>query len=159
MTTQSIKILFLISVTRKNKKGFVPLICRITYLGKRKPFATGIYIDPDNWDSSYQLTKPNNEHNNQINTQLSLIKQEINQAFLFLQVQKERFDVEDIYLKYKGTDTKQSKTLIEVFTLHNTKMNSLVGIEYTKSTYSKFIEAKQHTEDFLFYQYKKKIFY
>lgn len=156
MTTQSIKILFLISATRKNKKGLVPLICRITYLSKRKPFATGIFINPINWDSSLQLAKPPDDDNNQINTQLSLIKQEINQAFLFLQVQKERFDVDDIYLKYKGEDTKPSKTLIEVFTLHNTKMNSLIGIEYTKSTYSKFIEAKQHTEDFLFYQYKKK---
>lgn len=156
MITQSIKILFLISATRKNKKGLVPLICRITYLGKRKPFATGIFINPINWENSLQLTKPPNDDNNQINTKLSLIKQEINQAFLFLHVQKKTFDVDDIYLKYKGEDIKQAKTLIELFTLHNTKMNSLVGIEYTKSTYSKFIEAKQHTEDFLFYQYKKK---
>ena len=156
MTTQSIKILFVISATRKNKKGLVPLVCRITYLGKRKPFATRLFINPNNWDSNLQLSKPPNEVNNQINTQLSLIKQEINQAFLFLQVQKEQFDVDDIYLKYKGEDVKQAKTLMEVFTLHNTKMNALVGIEYTKSTYSKFTEAKQHIEDFLMYQNKKK---
>lgn len=156
MTTQSIKILFVISATRKNKKGLVPLVCRITYLGKRKPFATGLFINPNNWDSNLQLSKPPNEVNNQINTQLSLIKQEINQAFLFLQVQKEQFDVDDIYLKYKGEDVKQAKTLIEIFTLHNKKMESLIGIEYTKSTYSKFIEAKQHIEDFLIYQNKKK---
>ncbi|SNB22459.1 Integrase family protein [Flavobacterium psychrophilum] len=156
MTTQSIKILFVISATRKNKKGLVPLVCRITYLGKRKPFATGLFINPNNWNSSFQLAKPPNEDSNQINTQLSLIKQEINQAFLFLQVQKKQFDVDDIYLKYKGEDAKQAKTLIEVFTIHNTKMNALVGIEYTKSTYSKFTEAKQHIEDFLMYQNKKK---
>ena len=156
MTTQSIKILFVISATRKNKKGLVPLVCRITYLGKRKPFATGLFINPINWDSNLQLSKPPNEVNNQINTQLSLIKQEINQAFLFLQVQKEQFDVDDIYLKYKGEDVKQAKTLIEIFTLHNKKMESLIGIEYTKSTYSKFVEAKQHIEDFLIYQNKKK---
>lgn len=156
MTTQSIKILFVISATRKNKKGLVPLVCRITYLGKRKPFATGLFINPNNWDNSLQLAKPPNEDNNQINTQLSLIKQEINQAFLFLQVQKEQFDAEDIYLKYKGEDIKQAKTLMEVFTMHNTKMNALVGIEYTNSTYSKFTEAKKHIEDFLMYQYKKK---
>jgi integrase/recombinase XerD len=156
MTTQSIKILFVISATRKNKKGLVPLVCRITFLGKRKPFATGLFINPNNWDSSFQLAKPQDEDNNQINTQLSLIKQEINQAFLFLQVQKKQFDVDDIYLKYKGEDAKQAKTLMEVFTMHNTKMESLIGIEYTKSTYSKFTEAKQHIEDFLMYQNKKK---
>lgn len=156
MTAQSINILFVISATRKNKKGLVPLVCRITYLGKRKPFATGLFINPENWFNSLQLAKPPNKDNNQINTQLSLIKQEINQAFLFLQVQKEQFDVDDIYLKFKGEDIKQAKTLMEVFTLHNTKMNALIGIEYTKSTYSKFTEAKQHIEDFLFNQNKKK---
>jgi len=61
---------------------------------------------------------------------LSLIKQEINQAFLFLQVQKEQFDVDDIYLKYKGEDVKQAKTLMEVFTLHNTKINPLGVIKF-----------------------------
>ncbi|QBN19745.1 site-specific integrase [Flavobacterium nackdongense] len=156
MKNQSIKILFLISATRINKKGLVPLICRITYIGKRRSFASGIFINPCNWHSSLQIAKPPGNENNLINTQLSLIKQEINQAFLFLKVQKMQFDVDDIYLKYKGVDVKPSKTLMEVFTIHNAKMNLLIGIEYTKSTYSKFIEAKQHTEDFLFYHYKKK---
>lgn len=156
MTTQSIKILFVISATRKNKKGLVPLVCRITYLGKRKPFATGLFINPNNWDSTLQKAIAADTEHSQINTQLSLIKQEINQAFLFLQVQKEQFDVDDIYLKYKGEDVKQAKSLMEVFTMHNNKMNALVGIEYTKSTYSKFVEAKQHIEDFLIYQNKKK---
>ena len=80
-----IKILFLISATRINKKGLVPLICRITYLGKRKPFSTGLFINPKNWSSAKQQAVPlnieNTQINTQINTQLSLIKQEINQAF------------------------------------------------------------------------------
>lgn len=156
MITQPIKILFVISATRINKKGLVPIVCRITYLGIRKPFATGLFIKPDNWNNSLQKAIPDDTEHKQINTQLSLIKQEINQAFLFLQVQKEQFDVEDIYLKYKGEDIKPSKTLIEVFNLHNTRMEKLVGIEYTKSTFSKFTEAKQHIENFLFYKNKKR---
>ncbi|WP_428225883.1 site-specific integrase [Flavobacterium sp.] len=146
----------MISATRINKKGLVPIVCRITYLGMRKPFATGIFIKPEFWNNTLQKAIPSDTEHQQINTQLSLIKQEINQAFLFLQVQKEQFDAEDIYFKYKGEDVKQAKTLMEVFTMHNTKMNALVGIEYTKSTYSKFTEAKQHIEDFLMHQYKKK---
>ena len=156
MITQPIKILFVISATRINKKGLVPIVCRITYLGIRKPFATGLFINPDNWNNSLQKAIPDDTEHKQINTQLSLIKQEINQAFLFLQVQKEQFDVEDIYLKFKGEDIKPSKTLIEVFNLHNARMEKLVGIEYTKSTFSKFTEAKQHIENFLFHKYKKR---
>ncbi|AND64484.1 integrase [Flavobacterium covae] len=156
MMTQPLKILFVISATRINKKGLVPLVCRITYLGIRKPFATGIFINPENWNNTNQKAIPEDIEHKQINTQLSLIKQEINQAFLFLQVQKEQFDVEDIYLKYKGEDIKPSKTLIEVFNLHNTAMEKLVDIEYTKSTFSKFTEAKQHIENFLLHKYKKR---
>ena len=156
MITNTLKILFLLQKVRTNKKGNAPLRCRLTYLSKRKVFSTGLFINPNNWNNTLQKAIPIDTEHQQINTQLSLIKQEINQAFLFLQVQKEQFDVDDIYLKYKGEDVKQAKTLMEVFTLHNTKMNALVGIEYTKSTYSKFTEAKQHTEDFLFYQFKKR---
>ena len=72
--------------------------------------------------------------NTQINTQLSLIKQEINQAFLFLQVQNDDFDVDDIYLKYKGEDVKPAKSLMEVL-VHNSRMEKLIGKEYSKSTF------------------------
>jgi integrase len=156
MNNNKLHILFVLDKINTNTKGIAPLRCRLTYLSKRKVFSTGLFINPNNWNNTLQKAIPPDTEHQQINTQLSLIKQEINQAFLFLQVQKEQFDVDDIYLKYKGEDVKQAKTLMEVFTLHNTKMNALVGIEYTKSTYSKFTEAKQHTEDFLFYQFKKR---
>lgn len=152
----SIKILFVLDKIKANRLGLAPLRCRITYLGERKPFATGLFVNPKHWDSKSQLAKPPNEDNNFINAELSLIKNKINQAFLFLQVQKEQFDVEDIYLKYKGEDIKPSKTLIETFDLHNSRMEKLIGIEYTKSTFSKFVEAKQHIIDFLFFKFKKK---
>lgn len=156
MNNNKLHILFVLDKINTNTKGIAPLRCRLTYLSKRKVFSTGLFINPNNWNNTLQKAIPPDTEHQQINTQLSLIKQKINQAFLFLQVQKEQFDVDDIFLKYKGEDIKQAKTLMEVFTMHNTKMNALVGIEYTKSTYSKFTEAKQHIEDFLMYQNKKK---
>lgn len=156
MKTQSIKILFVISATRINKKGLVPLVCRITYLSRRKPFATGLFINPKNWNNALQQAVPIDVEHTQINTKLSLIKQEINQAFLFLQVQRNDFDVDDIYLKYKGEDIKPAKSLMEVFELHNSRMKMLIGKEYTKSTHSKFIEAKQHIEEFLYHTTRKR---
>jgi hypothetical protein len=39
------KILFLISTTRINSKGFVPLYCRITYNQQRKQFTTGLFVN------------------------------------------------------------------------------------------------------------------
>lgn len=156
MNNNKLHILFVLDKVNTNTKGIAPLRCRLTYLGKRKVFSIGLFINPNNWNNSLQKAIPDDTEHKQINTQMSLIKQEINQAFLFLQVQKEMFDVEDIYLKFKGEDIKPSKTLIEVFNLHNARMEKLVGIEYTKSTFSKFTEAKQHIENFLFHKYKKR---
>lgn len=153
--TNTVKILFVISKSRINKKGLAPIICRLTFNKRRKPFSTGIFISPKNWNSKLQLAKPPNKENEFINTQLSLIKQQINQAFLLLQVNSKVFDVEDIYLQYAGKNVKANKTLLEVFELHNNRMNKLIGVEYTKSTYNKFIEAKNHVSNFIRFQYKK----
>jgi len=89
METHKIAILFVISKSRINLKGLVPVICRITYLSKRRPFATGQFINPSYWYSKLQQAKPPNDENNNIYTQLSLIKSKINSAFLFPQLKKQ----------------------------------------------------------------------
>lgn len=79
-----------------------------------KHFLLGCFINPNYWNSKQQKAKPPNEENTFINSQLSLIKPEINQAFLFLQVNEGEFDVEDIFLKYKGETPKKNKTMLQV---------------------------------------------
>lgn len=89
------KILFLVAKNRINASGLCSVRCRITFYQTRKEFATGLFINPKHWDSKRQLAKPPNEENNFINTERSLIKNKINQAFLCLQVKQEPFDVND----------------------------------------------------------------
>lgn len=155
MNNNKLTILFLLHKIKMNKKKKCPIRCRITYLKKRKEFSTGLFINPDHWQSKQQKAHPPDSDNNYINTQISLVSQKINEAFLFLQVTNTEFDVADIYLQYKGENVKAHKTLLEVFKLHNERMNKLIDVEYTKSTYSKFIEAKKHTKNFIKYQYGK----
>ncbi len=155
MNTKKINILFLLEKAKMNKQGTCPVKCRLTYLGKRKPFSTGLFINPDYWNSKKQKASPSNKESEYLNTQLSLIKQEINQVFLLLQVNNENFDVEDIYLQYKGESIKANKTLLEVFDIHNERVQKLLGIEYAKSTYDKFIECRKLITRFIKFQYKK----
>lgn len=150
-----INILFLISATRINKKGLVPLICRITFDKKRKPFNTGLFINPKNWNSSRQKVIPDNVENNQINTQLSLIKQEINQAFLYLKVQEKSFNVEDIFKQYKGETISKDYGLLEFYQLYLEKQKKLVGLEIKQVTWNKFDYIKNDIEEFIKDYYKK----
>ena len=83
MNKTKINILFLIAKNRMNTSGKCAIKCRITYNKQRHEFSTGLFINPKNWSSAKQQAVPLNTENTQINTQLSLIKQEINQAFSF----------------------------------------------------------------------------
>jgi len=95
-----ITIRFYIDKSKTNKKGKSAIKCRLTYNKNRKEFSTGLFIKPEYWDSQHQIAKPPNAENNNINTQLSLIKSKINRAFLLLQFQELDFDVDDIYNQF-----------------------------------------------------------
>lgn len=150
-----LSILFLLRRNKINAQNICPIECRITFDKQRKPFATGIFINPANWNASKQKAFPPDTDHNQINTKLSLIKQQINQAFLMLKIQQEVFDVEDIYLKFKGEDIKTNKTLLEVYSMHNERMLKLIDIEYSESTYKKFEESKNHVKSFIKHSIQK----
>lgn len=153
MKRNKITILFVINKHRINSAGLCSLKCRITYLNKRKEFSTGLFVNPNYWSSKKQLV--GKDESESTNVQLSIIKQEINSIFLFLKLNQQSFDVNDIYLKYKGETTSNDKTILEVFDLHNERMKKLIGKEYSESTYKKFIEAKAHTKGFISKAYGK----
>lgn len=155
MNTNKLNILYVIERTRTNKSGKCPIRCRLTFIKKRKVFSTGLFISPDEWDSKKQIAKPSEKQSKYINSQLSLTSQNLNQAFLLLQVNEGNFDVNDIYLQFKGENTTKNKTLMETFETHNSRMKKLVGTEYSLRTFYKFRESKNHLEKFLKHSYKR----
>ncbi|MCW4451583.1 site-specific integrase [Kaistella sp. BT6-1-3] len=150
-----LSILFLLRRNSINAKGICPIECRITLDKQRKPFATGLFINPDHWNAKKQKAIPSTRDNSQISTQLSLIKQEINQAFLFLQVQGREFNAEDIYMHYKGENIKDDKSIMEIFNLHIAKQEKLIGISTTKGSVAKFYQTKTHVKNYIFWKFKK----
>ena len=83
-----------------------------------------------------------------------MIRQVLNQAFLFLQVKGTPFTVLDIYKKYKGEAPKDELGVIEVYKLHNARIKKLIGIEIKQVTYSKYLESGKHLQDFIKHKFK-----
>jgi hypothetical protein len=73
MNNYKLSILFLLQKVRINKQGKCPIRCRVTYLKTRKIFSTGIFINPDYWDSGKQKASPPSTDNATLNNKLSLI--------------------------------------------------------------------------------------
>ena len=156
MINNKLYILYLIEKSKTNNKGLCPIRCRLTYKKDRKKFSTGLFINPNYWNSKHQKVSDYPDYTDYVNTQLSLIRQKLHQAFLFLQVQEIEFDVNDIYNKYKGVLPKKQMTLLGVFKLHNEKMKTLIGIDIVLVTYKKYVETESHIKRFIKYKYKVK---
>ena len=156
MNPIKLNIVFLLARSRLNQLGKCSVRCRITYMKIRYEFATGLFINPNHWHSKLQLAKPPNEENNYINTQVSLIKQKINQAFLYLQVSNSSITVEDIFKQYKGLKLDKELGLIQVYNLYNLRIQKLVDIEIKLVTYNKYLESLKHLESFVTWKFKSK---
>jgi integrase/recombinase XerD len=81
MNDFKLSILFVLQKVKTNKKGECPLRCRLTFLKSRKEFSTGIFINPDYWDSGKQKASHPSTDNATLNNKLSLIHQQIDRAF------------------------------------------------------------------------------
>lgn len=155
MNNYKINVLFVIQRNKVNAKGLCPIRCRITYQNKRKVFSTGIFINPNSWNSSIQKAKPPNKQNNIINTQLSLISQKINEAFLMLQILPSKFDVDDVYKKFKGEDSKEDITILGAYDLHNEKTKKLIGLDFNELSWSRYVESRRKVAEFIKVFYNK----
>ncbi|MCO7186094.1 site-specific integrase [Tenacibaculum sp. XPcli2-G] len=155
MNISTIHILFLIQRNKINKRGDTPMRCRITYNKQRKDFSTGLFINPNYWDSKKQKLLNKAENYKIVNTQLSFINQKINEAFLLLQLQQNDFSVDDIYSQYKGENTRVEKTLLELYDIHNEQTKKLIGIDFKEVSWNRYVENKRKVEKFIKFKYKR----
>ena len=156
MNDFKLSILFVLQKVKTNKKGLCPLRCRLTYLKRRKEFSTGMFIDPDTWSNSVQKAKPPSTENTLLNNKLSLIHQQIDKAFLMLQILQNDFDVDDIYRKYKGEDSKEEISILGAYDLHNEKTKKLIGIDFNELSWSRYVESRRKVALFITKFYKRK---
>jgi len=155
MNNHKLNILFVIRGDRTRSDGKVPLQCRLTYKMKRKQFATGLFINPNQWISNKQEAVLLDE-NKYFNSQISLIRQKLNQAFLVLQVKDEDFNANDIYNQFLGKKASIDKTIIDAFNYHTERMSKLVGIEVTQTSVGKYYQTLKHVKTYLMFKYKKR---
>jgi len=156
MNNYKLAILFFLKRNKINRKGKCPIKCRITFLKSRKEFSTGIFINPDYWESGKQKASPTSTDNTTLNNKLSLIYHQIDRAFLMLQILPNDFDVDDIYRKYKGEDSKEEITILGAYDLHNSKTEKLIGIDFNKLSWSRYIESRRKVALFITKRYKRK---
>jgi len=135
MNQQNLLILFYLNKSKINQKGTCPIYCKITFLKKRKQFATGEFINPSNWNAKQQRAISNSIESQQLNTQLQIITANIKKEYLKLQLSETEFTSEDIFRHYIGEPIRQERYLIDYFNEFLVKKKKLIGIDIEQATW------------------------
>jgi integrase len=155
MKSEKFSILFVIKQTRLNKQGLCPINFRITYQARRKENATGLFVNPELWDSKAQTQCSKSLNNSTVNSQLKIVKQNLNKAFLLLQLEEAEFTVEDIYNKYFGKPKEEKKYLLSYFSKFLERINKLIGKDIQLATWKKYNYALLQLTGFIKWKFKK----
>jgi len=155
MKSKNLSIRFVIQKNRINKKGECPIYCRLTYNSKRKEFSSGSFVTPKYWDSKRQNAKlfDGSEY---LNVNLALLKKKLEDSYLKLRVNNANFSLSDVLREFKGETISTEKGVLEVFLLHNKRIEKLVGRDIKQVTYSKYLETGLHLKDFIKWKFKVK---
>lgn len=137
MKNQSLSILFVIKLNKKNKKGICPLNVRITYLKKRKEASSGIMVEPKLWDAKQQRVISKSILEEQLNQQLEIQIAAIRKAYLQLQLSGGEFTVDDIFTSYLGKPIIKDYGLVQYFKEYLNKKEKLIGKDIQYVTWKK----------------------
>lgn len=148
------KILFLIQRSKINKRGFVPIMCRLTHKKQRKEFSTGIMVRPKDWIGSERKLK-SSSGNDIKNSELEIIHQQIHKAYLLLEVRDIPFDLEDVLKIYRGETLNQDLGVIQAYVKHNRYYKKLIGKDIKEVSWQKFENTKTHLQSFIKWKYKQ----
>lgn len=151
-------LLFVLQKSRINKKGKCPIRGRITLDSKRKEFSTGQFINPENWNTKKQLAIGDTVDVELINKQLSLIKQNLDKAFLMLELSEDSFSIDDLFRAYTGDSAKKDLGVLEYFNSYLERRKELIGIDIVQSTWNKFSYLRSDLRSFVRKQYGGKDF-
>ena len=158
MNQESLSVLFYLNKAKTNQRGICPLYCRITFRKKRKQFSTGFFVNPNHWNSKKQFVIDKEIEHTRINGHLSLRRQKIQNAYLFLQVQNLEFNVDDIFDKYLNKKTKKEDNVISYFKTYLAAQSKLINKDIKPVTWKKFEYVCNHIASFISFKYHKKDF-
>jgi hypothetical protein len=137
-----------LNTSRTNKQGTAPLLIRLTLNGVRKHINTGIHLNPKYWNREKQVVKSNHPQAKDIGKVLSDKKKALEDAFYRFTVNNSLISLDE-FLVHLGEGVRKEHSLIELFEQHNAQMENRLGVDYTYSTFEKYVVTLKKLKSFL----------
>ena len=128
-----VSILFYAKRAKANTNGLVPIYTRITVNGKRIELSSNKFVEPSKWSTEAGKMKGTSEEARLVNSHLDVLKIQIIEAQMELNLKKIPVTAETLKSKILGVEERR-RMLVPIFQDHNNKMKELVGKEYAQGT-------------------------
>lgn len=148
------RVLLWLYRNRLDKNGKAPIYVRITIDGLREQFAIGCSVFPDKWNNEKQKVKGRDNESQAINDSIESVKQKLNTIYGKASLSQNSVSALDVKNLFLNKDTEYF--LCQAYDLHNKRIEPLVGKEYVKATYNRYLRERDHLSDFIYYRYNKR---
>ena len=153
MLDKSFGLLFYLKKPRNYVKGEAPIYLRITVDGIPKELSVKRSCDPARWNPHAGRASGTKEDVKALNTYLDTYQARVFEAKRKLVEGNEMVAASAIKDLLMGVD-QRNKMLIKIFEDYNADVNKLIGIDYSKSTWTKYDRTKRFTQEFIRWKYK-----
>lgn len=150
--SNTFSILFYPKTSDSDKHGMSPLFLRITVDSKRAELSLKRKIKPKNWCPISNKVIGKGQHVDEINNHLDDLKVRIRQIQAEFVSQGQPYSSVTLKDKLLNKGSK-IKTVLSIYANHNDNMQSLLGVDYTYSTYRRHVRTRNHLEKYIFHEY------
>ncbi|WP_298367575.1 site-specific integrase [uncultured Lutibacter sp.] len=146
-------LLYYLKKSKVNTQGKAPIYLRITIDGKRAEISAKRSIEIEKWSNQSNRAIGRNETVRELNSYLDILTSKAYQHHRELLEEDKDVTAEILKNKILGIEAKE-RTLITMFKNHNTKVEKLVGKDFSAGTLERYKTVKKHLEQFLKEEYK-----
>jgi len=149
------KQMFFVKKHRVNANGESPIYLRITINGKTSDMSVHRDILYNMWDIKTGMAKPESKQLKSLNNFLFSIQTSIYEHYKYLRETNKELTPQLLKNAYLGIEDENEKkiTLVGLFKEHNEELEKLIGIDYSKSTVTKYKSTLKHITHYLLLEY------
>lgn len=152
MKRKSFSVLFFLRKKKLLKNGEAPVCMRITADRSMCDIQIKRSIAVELWDQAKERSKGRGQEAYELNLYIESIRSKIYQIHRELETDGKTVNAETIKNKFYGIDS-DNKTLLQVFTEHNTEARSLIGKGYVDKTVQRFETTARYLSEFIKAEY------
>ncbi|HMB62889.1 MAG TPA: site-specific integrase [Eudoraea sp.] len=153
METHSFSVLSYLRNGKLDKPGKAPIYLRITVNGLRAEFSIKRKIRPEKWCSVEGRVKGPNLKAKALNHYMDELESKAYDIHSKLVIKKKPFNAELIKNKLLNKEDRY-KTLLSIYDEHNTRIEQLVGLDYSYGAYRRHIRTRNHLAAFIKKEFK-----